>query len=432
MDIEIQQNLLRYVVQQANKYIEHLDESIFTLIEHKVTVQILKAYYSKYGALPSETLALKFMRNTVNSHKEVTDELKKDLEEVFQDLYVPLNKNDIAYYRDHIITKIQDKLINNLYADFAEGKIDSAQLFRRMDKIKKSFQENEEEVQEKGTFLIRDKDKHIDETVEGHPTFLKSLNSLTAARGFYSPQLIVIMSAPKHFKTGIIIKLAVEYARDGYNVYYADAENSVRDIRMRSKMCIMECSAEELEDPAIQDELDILLDRFGKYRGGDLFIDSYPAGIKSIQDVESRLNDLKEDYDFVPDIIVYDSIDHFIPSDIQGRKQDKRIRIGDVYHEAIALNKKIGSFAIAPSQVNRNAVGKKTFNMGDIAESFDKIANCHACYAICATPDEEDMGLRRVVPVVQRGGVKQGGDNFCVVQIDEERMVVKEVDKEEL
>jgi hypothetical protein len=39
--------------------------------------------------------------------------------------------------------------------------------------------------------LIQDRRFHDDDFVEGHPTFLHDLNLMTAARGFYSPQLII-------------------------------------------------------------------------------------------------------------------------------------------------------------------------------------------------------------------------------------------------
>ncbi len=164
--------------------------------------------------------------------------------------------------------------------------------------------------------------------------------------------------------------------------------------------------------------------------GGDLFIDSYPAGTKSISDVRARLAYLKDERGWIPDIIVYDSIDHFIPSNAKDQVRDTRIKIQLVYHEAINLNRELSTFALAPSQVNRDALSKKTFDMKDVSEDFGKIMNAHAVFAICGTPDEIEQGIRRIIPIAQREGVAYKGKNMCIIHIDEERMKIEEVDKE--
>jgi KaiC/GvpD/RAD55 family RecA-like ATPase len=238
---------------------------------------------------------------------------------------------------------------------------------------------------------------------------------MTAARGFYSPQLIIFASGPKHFKTGVIIKLAVEYARDGYNVYYADGENGKKSIRRRAKQSIMECTADELRDAP---DLDTTLENFHRYMGA------------TVTDVENRLAQIKATKGWEPDIIVWDSIDHFLPSKPEDQKKETRIQIQRVYHEVIALNHKLTTFSIAPSQVNKAAVSKKVFDMKDLAEDFGKVMNAHGVFAICATEDELEQGLRRIIVIAQREGERYTGHNVCLVKIDEARGIVDEVDKD--
>jgi hypothetical protein len=193
----------------------------------------------------------------------------------------------------------------------------------------------------------------------------------------------------------------------------------------------MECTYQELYDEEIQTELNIVLERFGKMMGGDLYIDSYPAGLKSIGvDVKGRLAHLKDEYGWEPDIIVYDSIDHFVPFSDADKRRDTRIKIQLVYHEAINLNKELNVFAFAPSQVNRDAVTKKTFDMKDISEDFGKFFNAHSIWALCGSPEELEQGIRRIIPVAQREGKAYKGVNYCMVKIDEERGMVEEIDKE--
>ncbi len=433
MDLSYQRNLLRFLVQinEGKKYIPFLDDDIFDLFECQVLLQVLQHYLKKYKGVPSKTVLTEYTKKQLDEVK-AESKIRKDTLDAIEDIYEPINKGDIEYIKETLKDNAQNALIDEVFLTYSEGGLQKNQLFAKIQQIRNFFNGYEDDAFFKdGSFLIKDRHKHTDDLIEGNPTFLHKLNNMAAAKGFYSPQLVIWMSAPKHFKTGLIIKMWVEYVRHGFNVYYADAENFSRSIRNRSKMCMMECTLPELFKSEMQDELENVMKSFSKYGAGDMYIDNYPAGVKSINDVRDRLQHLKEKHDFEPDIIVYDSIDHFIPSKSEDRKSENRLKITAVYHEAIALNKEKNCFAFAPSQVNRKAVGKKTFDMRDIGEDFGKIANAHSVFAICGTEEEIEIGYRRIVPVAQREGLKPGTEKaVCVVEIDEERMKVTELDEE--
>ena len=228
------------------------------------------------------------------------------------------------------------------------------------------------------------------------------------------------------------MKLVLEFVRNGAKVYFADNENGATSLRNRFKMAVMSCELHKLYESEIKEELDDLLYKVGHYMRGDVFIDTYAAYANSISDVEARLAFLKEKNNWVPDIIIYDTIDKFIPSSIADQKRDTRIRIQLVYDEAINLNKKLGTFAIAPSQVNRTAIGKKVFDIKDLSEDFGKAMNAHAIFAICATDAEIEQGIRRIVPVAQREGSRYKKGFECIVEVKEDIMQVKELNKDEL
>jgi KaiC/GvpD/RAD55 family RecA-like ATPase len=405
---------------------------VFDLIEFKITVQVLKQYHKLHDKLPGRLQASDFLEKQITATRDLPDRTAKDLREVFEDIYVPLSKEDMDYLNDQFILSVQQKEIDSTVMRYSQGELTEKDLFTRMNTLSSMAMDKDSDEYKESGFLVADRDKHLDERIEGHPTFLHDLNMLTAAGGFYSPQLVIIMSGPKHFKTGIIIKTAVEYARNGYKVYYADGENGARSIRNRAKMAIMECELKDLFDESLKNELDLVLESFGKNMGGDLFIDSFAAGTKCVNDIEGRLDYLKREYGFIPDIIVWDSIDHFIPNSDVDRRRDTRIQSQKVYHEVIGLNKRLGCFSIAPSQVNRAAVSKKVFTMKDIAEDFGKIMNAHAVFAICATDEELEAGRRRIIPIAQREGQKFTGHNMCMVQIDESKMIVDEIDQEQI
>ena len=134
-------------------------------------------------------------------------------------------------------------------------------------------------------------------------------------------------------------------------------------------------------------------------------IDFYPPKVKSIADVEAELEYLRDEYNWIPNMICYDYLDLMKP--INPKVTDKRLAIQEVYFDAIRLNKKWGTFAITMSQVTRDAVNKKTLSMKDFAEDFGKAANAHAAFALCQDEEEEKLNITRIVPVMQREGVQQ-------------------------
>jgi KaiC/GvpD/RAD55 family RecA-like ATPase len=434
MTLDYQLSMLGFTVQhnEGVKYIDDLSEEIFDLLEHKLCLQILKKYKKIYNLLPGRVTAMQYLEEQMDDTRDVSEGVAKLLRETMEDIYVPIPESDIVKVHDTIILEVQQKQIDSAFMDHAAGKLSVTQVLTKMNKLSGMVKSVGYDGHADGGFLVQDRNKHYTEQVEGHPTFLHDLNALTAAGGFYSPQLIIFMSGAKSFKTGLLIKLAVEYARGGYKVYYADGENGARSIRNRVKQCIMECSYQDLYDGEIQEELNAVLERFGKMFGGDIYIDSYPAGVKSISgDVKNRLAQLKEEFQWVPDIIIYDSIDHFIPSKSEDKSRDTRIKIQLVYHEAINLNRELGTFAFAPSQVNRDALSKKVFDAKDLSEDLGKAFNAHSIFGICSSPEEIELGVRRIIPILQREGVAYKGKNMCVIQINEELMKIEEVDKNE-
>jgi len=425
--------VLQYLVQcpQGKVYLNDLDEDFFDLVEDKLSLQIFKKYYKLYQSLPSKTTGQQFLEEQIQNTPNLSEDMITGLRTNFNDIYSPIPDSDLRKIEDTIILEIQQKGVQDTFMDYAAQRLSINQVFAKVDRLSSLIKSAGVTDHEDGGFLVEDRYKHKDERIQGLPTFLEDFNNMTAAGGFYSPQLIIFLSGPKHFKTGIIMKLALEYARGGAKVYYADNENGATSIRNRFKMALAQCELNELYEPEIQKELDDILYKFGHYMKGDIFIDTYPAYSKSINDVESRLTYLKEKKGWFPDIIVYDTIDKFVPSNTLDQKRDTRIKIQLVYDEVINLNKKIGTFAIAPSQVNRKAIGKKVFDMGDLAEDFGKAMNAHAVFAICATPTEIEEGFRRIVPVAQREGTrfKQGVE--CLIHVDEKIMEVREVNKDE-
>lgn len=433
MTLEFQKDLLKILLQDRSfrKYIEKLPDKLFELAEHDVVFQLLKKYYEKYRNIPTYSSMLEFWdisakeQNVVESVYEV---VKNSLVE----LYEPY-KGDISLLRESIVENAQYKAVKLLIQTYADRFKDEGLLaykkFRvELDKII-SLEDSLKDSEDAGKFLVKDYCDPIKDSKNSCPTFLKGLNFMTAARGFYAPQLIVFMGSPKGFKTGTVMKLALEYAKQGHKVFYADTENGVNSIENRFKQAILECTYDDLFSGAHNKTLEALVKGVSKI-GGEIRIEPFDAYAKTIGDVEVKLEELEEKHGFKPDIIIYDYLDLFLSKDVTKRRE-KRINIQHVYMEAINLQKKLGCFGITPSQVNRAALNAKVINMGDFAEDFGKAMNAHAAFAICRTEEEIKNGVARLLPVMQREGVAQAVGNSCLLSIDESRMCIREITYED-
>ena len=363
--------------------------------------------------------------NTVQA--DIGKDIKDKIVETIREAYEPFKGNG-DFIREVIIEQYQMKLMKKVFTenvlDLKKGDSDVIKkVFLEVQKIKK-LGEHDDEEQNKGRFALAEFKKGERSVIDATPTYLKSLNKMTATRGFYSPQFIILMGPPKSFKTGLALNLATNLVRDGERVYYVDCENGEDRILDRFYQCMMEATWEEYNSGDIDDMLEEMVERF-KALGGDFRSDFYPAHQKSTQDVEEALEKLKLEHGWTPSVIVWDYADLMKPEDYTIK--EKRLKIQAVYHDIIRLHKRWGIWGISPSQVNKDAVNKTVIDMTAFAEDFGKAANAHAAFAICGTEDERKAHVRRIVPVMQRDGVDQSSNDCCFVRMDAARMSIKEI-----
>lgn len=429
MTIDFQWELFKFILQnkEGRKYLPLLDNTIFDLPEHQLAFDLLQKYHDKYATVPSRANLLEYF-DRASKKANIKKEVYERVDETIRKLYKPF-ESDTKQIKDSIIEFAQYKKTKKMFQEYS-GKIqDGDEVFREihkeMNKIIRLSEQTEEADNNRGGMLLRDNTRTRAQKIEGHPTYLNSLNKMTAAGGFYSPQLVIIMGAPKSFKTGNLIKMAVEYVRDGYKVYYVDCENGIDSIRNRAKQAMLEVNRQDLYTEDMLKTLDEMIERYKKL-GGDMEIDFYPAYTKTVAEVDAELEYLRDEHGWIPDLICWDYPDLMLAND-HSKQKDRRLNIQHVYFDIINLNHKWGCFSIGLSQVNRQAVSKAVINMKDFAEDFGKAMNAHAAFAICRTEEEMEAGTARIIPVVQRDGVAYRGVNQCLVEIDEETMSINEI-----
>ena len=435
MKLEFQEDLMKFLVQEkeAKKYIEILEQDVFDLDNYKFVFTLLKGFYQKYKSQPSKGNLLEYFDRELKEAKYKGEDLSNItslVENTIKDIYIPLTAN-IQQIREVLIEEYQLKLMRNvLIENAAKMKTANADIvkdvFKQVSDIKKLGEYDINEEENHGTFALRDFGLSTRKQLNPSPTYLDGLNALTSVRGFYAPQLIIFMGGPKSFKTGFLINLALNYVRNGKKVYYVDCENGETRILDRFYQCMLEATWEEFNSGDLDELHKEMVNRFSVLVG-DFLAEFYPAHTKSVQDVEIRLNELKTEENWQPDIICWDYPDLMKPND--WRIKEKRLQIQAVYFDIINLHKKLKVFGLGLTQVGRNASRKSNRDETDFAEDFGKAANAHASFSLERDEDEREAGVMRVVPVVQRDGIPSHFKRACFVRVDEGRMLVEEITK---
>lgn len=435
MTLEFQIEIFKFILQvrDGHKYIPYLNNAIFDSPIHQLIFDLVKKYYDKYTKAPTKPNLIEWFDSAYNKTENKQEKIHSSILDNIKQLYKPFN-NDIEYIKDKIVEFAQYQLTKNLFKDYSgrigEGNEILEVIQKEMNKIVKLGYELDSGDTHRGGSVLKDYKGIYKEEFDGVPCFLKGINSLTTARGFHKPQLVIFIGGPKSFKTGFLIKFGVEYMRQGLKVYYADAENGLNFTRRRIYQSMLECTAEELFTDEKRKELNRMIKNY-LLVGGDMEIGYYASGVNSVKDIEIELDFLKSEKGFVPDLIIWDDPDNFMANDTNKRKE-LRHNIHGVYVDIINLNNKLGIFSLGASQVNRAAIGKATMSMKDFSEDINKARKCHAAFAICRTEEEIDNGTARIIPVLQRDGVRYNGTNQCIVRINEDRMLIEETTFEDV
>lgn len=422
-----QTQLLRFFAQDPRGFsiVESVPLSTFDLADQQLILDLLKLYRKrlKKGSMPSKISLMQLLRE----QKNVPDELFPILEQNIIDAFEPIDSG-LDMYHNTAVKLVQQKLTYDLLSNVApslSGLEDAPEfnMEKTFNEMRRIFNLDTSTAIEKPISFLYDKPETI-VMPKIHPTCFQGLNDLTSAGGFYSPQLIILMGGPKGFKTGLGINLAYGYLSSGLKIFLADYENGATELYERLMQRMIYCTDKEVKhldsiirnNTTLQQIYESILE-FLKKMGGDIRISSFSSFLHGVNEAEAQLDYLANEEDFVPDVAIWDYADLMASRD--KNVKEERFRIRDVYHNIVSLNKAYKMFSFSFSQVSKEAVRKKVIDLRDFAEAFNKAANCHAAFALCRTDEEITAGVGRLVPVVQRKGLRYDDKNEVYLQIEE-------------
>ena len=140
-----------------------------------------------------------------------------------------------------------------------------------------------------------------------------------------------------------------------------------------------------------------MLEDFRNIFGNNLEVEAYPTGKLSFTDLENRLTLLEQEKNFIPDIIIVDAADN-----IKKQDRDRRIEIGRIWEQLVALSQEKNCLVVTASQTNREAINKPDLTMKDLAEDFSKAMICDAFLALNQTTQEKDQQIFRLSIILHR------------------------------
>jgi len=420
MTAEYQRNIIRYLFQNKTHFIEFIQTELFDVVEYKAIFELYMNYMKKFGNLPEKNNFIQYISDQSVLTDGAINMLKNNLVWVYESI------DDISMIEETILNEVKKQMFKNAY--IKAGKyIDeglTSQMIEDIHTIISNIKNLKDHRVDSGLFLLRDLDKYDDvENGKVYPFFLDTVNTMTSRRGFYPPQNIIFMGPPKSFKTGLLIKTATEYMRQGLDVHYCDFENGELTIKNRFKQCLLQCKINEIK--SFNSELLQIKDKLlGMIGSGEVFIKKYRKRQDHIGTIRLDIERNIEEMDFQPKVMIYDYVDVMGCSDKSIK--DTRLKIQQNYAELDTLNNDFDMFNFTVSKMTSGSWNLEWPGPDDIAEDKEKIYNSHACFAFMRNEEDIKNGLGRMIPIVQREGISYTKIS-AVLRVDPEHATIEEI-----
>ncbi len=423
MHKEFERDILRYLIQenQGVEYIKQIDSDYFSYEENKFAFSYMKLYVERNNFIAPRNSLYRFVYDELG-----LTETNLKIDDIIKDIYKPYESVRSELFitvKEYLQKQSIIKLLASIEDLSSLSDVDYSRIANKISAIAKL--DANENLYPADKFVRKDFSATMPSYELSIPSFLEGLNSLRTTGGFQSPELSVIVSGAKGFKTGMLLNIAVDYMLKGMNIIYIDCENGTDQINARIKQIIAgNCTHKELYDKDIQENLrkrmQFLSSNF-LTEAGDIAICYVPSG-SHFDVVEAKIEEKIRD-GFRPDIIIYDYIDKFTSGSHKGHEDSQKN-----YDRAIVLNNKFNTFSFTVSQTNRDGLEATTLTAANLAKDFQKVSNAHAVFALNRNRYELDNGLAHLTPLAQRAGERYiQGKNEVFLKIDESIQLVEEI-----
>lgn len=369
----------------------HLEAERFKREESRLLIETGLAYWTRTQRVPTSLVVLQEINRSVEAGKTQASKLG-DCARLLEDAE-DLPPVDSAYILELVLSGARKRAVFKALDEglklYTQGRFDDIR-----DSIVKAVQigafDTSPGIQHESSLQQRTDDRRANKQPPRLGTGIGDLDD-SIRGGLAAGELGVILGAPKFGKSMMLSNIAYHALGLGRRVVYYSLEMGERDLTDRLDACIANVVIDEL--PKKADYVHEYVDDWYQVHKGQLVIKQFPSYETKTRDLDGHLQLLRSEMSFEPDLIIIDS------GDLMGSSRDTESRyeeLGSVYSELRGLAVKLSIPAWTASWAKRESLSKKTITMGDIAESFKKVAIADVGIAICGTEDERQDRLARL------------------------------------
>jgi replicative DNA helicase len=332
---------------------ESLSDEYFENTSHQWIIKEILKYFNKYHTVPSMD-AIK-----VEVQKIDNDVLKIAIKEQLVQAYRESEQTDIQYIKDEFLGFCKNQQMKKAIVTSADllvtNDFDSIrQIILNALKIG--------EIRSIGHEYEKDVETRYREDNRGPIPFpWDTFNNITQG-GIGKGELGIVFGNPGGGKSWAVIAMAAHAAKLGYNVLYYTLELSETYVARRIDANILGVPVDQITKHRAE------IEQIVENLPGKIKIKEFASGKTTLDNVEQHIEQLKTQYEFIPDIIFIDYIDL-----LKNTARDRLEGTEDIYTSVRGLARELGLPIVTPSQANRTGAKSDIIEGDNIAGSYSKL-----------------------------------------------------------
>ena len=372
----------------------------FEFPSHAKIFERVRAYYEKYGKLPTDDFIVQDIKPTLTSRESASD---------YEDELSYINTVDTS-------TVGNTDYMLDLVENFAKKEAMKAAIADSISLIKENRMDEVEALVKKALLINRDVDTGQDyfrdvmgrwdrifnkKQEEKYKTFLPGINK-SLEGGLGSKELAMVVAPPGVGKSLFLVNQGVHSMIEGRKVLYISLEMSEDKIAQRFDSVMTLMPQFKLKDPANQLTVKERLEMFKKeFPGSELVIKEFPTGQASINTIRNLLVQLKNYDEFEPDLLIVDYLELLRPTrEIQQEYQAQQ----KIAEELRGVAMEYGLLTWTATQTNRQGRMVKIITDAELGDSYGKIRTCDFAMSLNQSEEEFDEGKMRAYVIKSRNG----------------------------
>jgi len=330
-----------------------LSDEYFENISHQWVVKKIKEYFIKYHTVPS----LDVMK--VEVQKIDNNTLKVSAKEEITKAYREAEQTDIEYVKSEFLGFCRNQQMKKAILLSAEL-LNSNDFVSIRNVIAEALRVGETKTA--GHEYEKDIETRYREDNRNPIPFPWDIFNDHTQGGMGKGELFLVVGSPGGGKSWAVVSIAMNAAKLGYNVVFYTLELSETYLARRLDANLINIPVQNISyhrgevEERIQD------------LEGKIIVKEFAAGRTSLDDIEAHLEQLRNQHDFEPDLVIIDYLDL-----LKNPSKDRLEGTEDIYTCARGLARTQNLPVVSPAQANREASKNNIIEGNTMAGSYSKL-----------------------------------------------------------